>query len=65
MQDIANIACAVYHHSLEQPDSTALVFQNESTSYADLVRAAARLAHGFIRCVPCKSKLERLKNGLG
>ena len=25
----------------------------------------ARLAHGFIRCVPCKSKLERLKNGLG
>ena len=24
----------------------------------------ARLAHGFIRCVPCKSKLERLKNGL-
>ena len=47
MQDIANIACAVYHHSLEQPDSTALVFQNESTSYADLVRAAARLAHGL------------------
>ena len=25
----------------------------------------ARLAHGFIRCVPCKSKLERLKNGRG
>ena len=47
MQDIANIACAVYHHSLEQPDSPALVFQNESTSYADLARAAARLAHGL------------------
>ena len=28
-------------------------------------RIPARLAHGFIRCVPCKSKLERLKNGLG
>lgn len=25
----------------------------------------ARLAHGFIRCVPCKEKLERRKNGLG
>ena len=47
MQDIANIACAVYHHSLEQPDSPALVFQNESTSYAELARAAARLAHGL------------------
>ena len=47
MQDIANIACAVYRHSLEQPDSTALVFQNERTSYADLACAAARLAHGL------------------
>jgi amino acid adenylation domain-containing protein len=47
MQDIANIACAVYRHSLEQPDSPALVFQNERTSYADLVRAAAHLAHGL------------------
>jgi amino acid adenylation domain-containing protein len=47
MQDIANIACAVYHHSLAQPDSTALVFQNERTSYADLAHAAARLAHGL------------------
>ena len=47
MQDIANIACAVYHHSLAQPDSPALVFQTVSTSYADLVRAAARLAQGL------------------
>jgi len=47
MQDIANIACAVYRHSREQPDSPALVFQNERTSYGDLVRAAAHLAHGL------------------
>jgi len=47
MQKIANIAWAVYQHSLKQPDSPALVFQEESTSYADLARAASRLAYGL------------------
>jgi len=59
MQDIANIACAVYRHSLEQPDSTALVFQNERTSYADLACAAAGLAHGLQTSPAWPSKASR------
>ena len=47
MQDIANIACAVYRHSVERPEAPALVFQGHTTRYADLARAAARLAHGL------------------
>lgn len=59
MQDIANIACAVYHHSLAQPDSPALVFQGHSTSYADLARTAARLAHGLQTSPAWPSKAAR------
>jgi D-alanine--poly(phosphoribitol) ligase subunit 1 len=47
MHDIANIACAVYRHSLGQPEAPALVFQGESTSYAGLAQAAAGLAQGL------------------
>ena len=47
MHDIANIACAVYRHSLSQPEAPALVFQGESTSYAGLAQAAAGLAQGL------------------
>ena len=59
MQNIANIACAVYQHSLKQPDSPALVFQEESTSYADLARAASRLAYGLQSSPAWPSKSSR------
>jgi len=59
MQDTANIACAVYRHSLDQPDSPALVFQNERTSYAELARAAARLAHSLQTSPAWPSKASR------
>jgi len=60
MQKIANIAWAVYEHSLNRPDSPALVFQEESTSYADLARAASRLAHGLQTCSLWPSKASRV-----
>jgi D-alanine--poly(phosphoribitol) ligase subunit 1 len=59
MQKIANIVWAVYQHSLKQPDSPALVFQEESTSYADLARAASRLAYGLQTSPAWPSKASR------
>src|SRR5471030_1186363 len=46
--EIAGLADIVREHARQRPDTAAIVHQGRATSYADLDRAASRVAQGLI-----------------
>lgn len=59
VQEISRLAAP---EQVQNPDGTWPITECVSCG-DDLI--PQRLAHGFVRCVPCKTRLEKARNGLG
>lgn len=59
---VSEISRLAAPEQVQNPDGTWPITECVSCG-EDLI--PQRLAHGFIRCVPCKTRLERKQNGLG